>query len=167
MLATLFSEALCSFVLIFIYCEFGERVNIGCEEIYDVICQLNWYSYPIEMQRMIPNILIATEQSVIVKGFGNCSCTRESLKKVCSVWYKNSRWLMRLFDFRWLAEDFRILPCYASSEIKELNCNNCFKIYGHFYLNSHVILGTLYGRIVTKAKKKSLWIDLMTFESFI
>lgn len=64
------------------FCECGERVTKEFLEVNDRICQLKWYSLSIKMQRMLPNILLATQEPVVVQGFGNCSCTREAFKNV-------------------------------------------------------------------------------------
>lgn len=73
-----------SIVLIFIVCMLGEMVTDGFVEINDVICQLDWYLYPMEIQRIMPNVLCATQQLVIVKGLSSLGAyTREAFQKVC------------------------------------------------------------------------------------
>lgn len=69
--------------IIFIFCECGERITIGFVEVNDEICQLKWYLFPYEIQRMMPNMMMATQEAVILKGCGNCSsCTREAFTNV-------------------------------------------------------------------------------------
>lgn len=67
---------------IFIFCECGQRVTNKFTEVNDIICQLNWYLFSIEIQRMMPNIMMITQRPVILRGFGNCYCTREAFKNV-------------------------------------------------------------------------------------
>lgn len=71
-----------SFVMIFWYCEYGERICSRFDEINDVIHQTDWYLLPVKMQKMIPTILIAAQRPVLLMGFGNVACTRENYKKV-------------------------------------------------------------------------------------
>lgn len=71
-----------SFATIFFFCENAERVTGRFEEIDDSICQSDWYSYPIELQRMIITVMMGTQKPVIVRGFGNLLFTRQSFKQV-------------------------------------------------------------------------------------
>lgn len=71
-----------SFSIIFVYCEFGERMSNGFNEINDSICCVNWYTFPINMQRMIPNILIIAQKPVVLDAFGKISCKREVFTNV-------------------------------------------------------------------------------------
>lgn len=66
----------------FIYCECGERVSNGFSDMYDVICEFQWYLFSIEVQQMLPTILIIAQEPVTLHGFANTSCTRETFKKV-------------------------------------------------------------------------------------
>lgn len=69
-------------MLTFLFCESGQRVSNGYNELYDVISQLDWYLYPLGLQQMLPIIIFTTQQSVEMLGFGRCPCTRESFKDV-------------------------------------------------------------------------------------
>lgn len=71
-----------SFILVFIYCDFGGKVSNEFNDIYEVVCSLDWHSFPIEIQKMMPNIIIAVQKPVLVRGFGNISCTRTVFQKV-------------------------------------------------------------------------------------
>lgn len=68
--------------LVFIICEFGERACNGFDKLYDETCQLDWYSFPIEVQGMLPIVMIATQQPVVIRGFGNIQCTRNVFNRV-------------------------------------------------------------------------------------
>lgn len=70
-----------SFSLLFFFCEFGETISRKFYALRSVIWDCQWYSYPIEIQRMIQIILIGT-QPVTLRGYGNILCTREVFKKV-------------------------------------------------------------------------------------
>lgn len=71
-----------SFGLIFILCNFGQKLTNQFDELNDALYMCDWYSFPLENQRMLPTILIATQQSVALKGFGNILCSRETSKSV-------------------------------------------------------------------------------------
>ena len=68
---------------IFIFCHFGERASGESSEMGDEIYQrIDWYTFPLDIQRMIPTILIGAQEPVILRGFGNVTCTRDAFKKV-------------------------------------------------------------------------------------
>lgn len=75
------------FASIFPVCEFGRRFEVSSrfEEINDATHQFDWYSFPIEIQNMLPivyNILNVAQQPVVFQGFGNIVCTLDSFKRV-------------------------------------------------------------------------------------
>lgn len=75
-------STLYSFGLSFIFCEFGERIEGQFIEINDVICELDWYTFPQNIQQMMPIILQCTQRPVELLAYGNFSCSRSTFKKV-------------------------------------------------------------------------------------
>lgn len=71
-----------SFVQIFMFYDFAENVTAGFEELKDAIFDVDWYTFPIGIQRMFPMIIISTKKLVVLKGFGNIPCTRKAFKTV-------------------------------------------------------------------------------------
>lgn len=71
-----------SFVSIFLTCDFGERVSNRFDVIDDVLCQFEWYDLPLEVQKMLPIIMMSTQQTVVFKGFGNILLLREVFRQV-------------------------------------------------------------------------------------
>lgn len=71
-----------SFGLICIYCELCERIRYGFKEISNAIYNLDWYTYPLEVQRMLPTIVNYAQQSVELEAFGNIPFTRDTFKRV-------------------------------------------------------------------------------------
>lgn len=67
---------------LFVFCEFGERVSEAFEESYDVIGQLDWYAFPMNLQKMLHIIIISVQEPVTLKSFGNIPCAREQAKRV-------------------------------------------------------------------------------------
>lgn len=67
---------------IFITCELCQRISNEFDEINDMIGQFHWYCFPIEINRMLPMILMSTQQTVVFECFGSITCNRETFKKV-------------------------------------------------------------------------------------
>lgn len=82
--------------MIFFFCYFGESINSQFDELNDVIYQSDWYTHQLDIQRIIPTILIATQHPPVLKGFGNLVCTRESFKKVDLLYIK-----FKCYDLKW------------------------------------------------------------------
>lgn len=75
----------CSFGTMFMYCELGQYLTTEFIEINDTFEQIDWYVYPIEIQRLLTTILIHLQEPVELFYFGCNSCSRESMKKVSDV----------------------------------------------------------------------------------
>lgn len=71
-----------AFVLVFLFCEFGEMVSDEFEEFNDELDQSDWYSFSVEMQRIFVILTINAQQSTYIKGFANVLCVRPTFKKV-------------------------------------------------------------------------------------
>lgn len=68
--------------MVFFSCELGQRLSIAYESIDDKIAQLNWYLLPMKIQRMLPIMMINTQQPLKVICFGSLLCTRDTFKTV-------------------------------------------------------------------------------------
>lgn len=64
------------------FCDLGESVSNGFDALDEAVCSGNWYTFPIEIQRILPTILLATQKPVLLRGFGNIPCLRETYRKV-------------------------------------------------------------------------------------
>lgn len=71
-----------SSVQMFVFCDLGERVSDQFSQVDNAIYFCDWYKFPKEMQRMLPIIMISSQEPVTLTGFANLSCTREAFKKV-------------------------------------------------------------------------------------
>lgn len=71
-----------SFVQMFIFCNFGENINDHFSRVDDTIYDCDWYTFPKEIQRMLPVVMISAQRPVTLTGFANFSCTRQAFKKV-------------------------------------------------------------------------------------
>lgn len=74
--------AVFGFIALFIACELGQRTTDAFDGINDKIDQLNWYLFPIEIQRTLPMILANAQEPVTFECFGSFNCTREVFKIV-------------------------------------------------------------------------------------
>lgn len=71
-----------SFVAMFIFCNFGENMTNSFKNLNDSFCGCGWYSFPIDVQKMLPTICVAIQQPVVLMCYGNVLYTRETFKKV-------------------------------------------------------------------------------------
>lgn len=51
----------------------------------EIQCQCDWYSFPIDIQRMHIIVMVNTQQPVAILGYGNVECTLETLKKAIGI----------------------------------------------------------------------------------
>lgn len=70
------------FLILFIPCEMCERAGNLFDDVDNEIVQLDWYSFPLEIQKLLPILMINTQEAVIIKCFGSVACTRWQFKKV-------------------------------------------------------------------------------------
>lgn len=71
-----------AFVLLFAFCEVGDRIENAHSEINDKINGLKWYSFPSRLWQMIPMIMINSQEKMILKCFGSISSGRIVFKQV-------------------------------------------------------------------------------------
>lgn len=65
-----------------ISCEMGERACAMFGAVDETMDTIDWYLYPIEIQRMLPAIMIATQKPIYVELFGSITASRETFGKV-------------------------------------------------------------------------------------
>lgn len=75
-------ESISAFGLVGFSCEMGQRFTTNFDEVNDDINKLNWYKFPIEVQRLLPILTLVTQQQLVVECFGSVACLRESFKSV-------------------------------------------------------------------------------------
>lgn len=80
-LMTIF-EAFYAVCIVFVTCERGEQFTITYGELENVIKEFDWYLFSIEIQRLLPIILLGAQQPIELQCFGSLSTSRESFKKV-------------------------------------------------------------------------------------
>lgn len=70
-----------SFVQIYVFCDSSAYVTRHFREI-DIYNECEWYAFPASVRRSMPIIIVNAQEAVILKGFGNILCTRETFKRV-------------------------------------------------------------------------------------
>lgn len=70
-----------SFVQLFLICESSERITDRFDkiEIY-VLC--DWYALPLRTQRILPTVIVNTQEPVLLTAVGSLTCTRDTFKQV-------------------------------------------------------------------------------------
>lgn len=71
-----------TFVTLFAACESGERVTHQFNQFNDNFHICEWYSFPLEMQRIYSIALVGVQDSVIIQGYANTVCTRNAFENV-------------------------------------------------------------------------------------
>lgn len=71
-----------SFVIEFHAWNLGEQVCTHFEAIHDTLLESEWYSLPIEIQKLLPVLMMTTQQPVSVSGFANTILAWETFRKV-------------------------------------------------------------------------------------
>lgn len=82
MLIATISFASFSFGVVFVTCDLGQRLTDAFDEICDDIVALKWNRFPLQIQRLLPTILIGTQSPVVLDCFGSISVLRDTFKKV-------------------------------------------------------------------------------------
>lgn len=72
-----------SFGPIFLFCEVGEQLCSRSDLVCDAFFKLNWYSFPHQVQRMMPIIIVIAQNPSRLVADGAAACSRDKFKKVC------------------------------------------------------------------------------------
>ena len=75
-------ELVWGFGLVFISCELAGRMSYEFHDFAFLIGQFNWYSFPNEVQKILPFIIINAQREIGFECFGSHMCNRETFKKV-------------------------------------------------------------------------------------
>lgn len=69
-------------LLVLIACECGQRFCNSFDETNDVLNQINFHLLPIDVQRLLPTVMIYAQEPLLVRFFGSLCLSREQFKKV-------------------------------------------------------------------------------------
>lgn len=70
-----------SYTIILIDCESSEYATDQFNNI-NIYHQWDWYTFPVSIQRILPTIINGNQKPVVLQGFGNILCNRETFKNV-------------------------------------------------------------------------------------
>lgn len=70
------------FTLLFIFCDFGQKLINQFESFEYKIYRCKWYLFPMKMQQSFVFGMMNVQQLAVVEGFGNIELSRETSKKV-------------------------------------------------------------------------------------
>lgn len=71
-----------SFVQIFFFCELGERITSRFSNLGHEMCQCDWYTLPIDIQKVFPLIIAGMDTPIKLIGMGSIQCSRVAFKYV-------------------------------------------------------------------------------------
>lgn len=67
---------------IFLLCFFGEHLSNSFDDLSIDIFHCEWYTFPVKSQRYLSIMLLSSQTSVSIRGFGSTVCSRDSFKMV-------------------------------------------------------------------------------------
>lgn len=71
-----------AFLVIFLFCELGQRIIDVSFDGYDDLTQIAWNRFPLTVQNMFSLFLIGSQDPIVLSGVGSIACTREAFKDV-------------------------------------------------------------------------------------
>lgn len=83
----------------FFACEVGQRLTNSFDGLNGAISHLNWYLLPIEIQRLLPVIVMNVREPVVIRCFGSVLCSRAQFRKVSSAIRLSSLCVHALLNF--------------------------------------------------------------------
>lgn len=69
-------------LLVMIACEIGQRFCNAFEDVEYALSQINVYLLPREVQRLLPMVIMYSQEPFVVQFFGSLCCTRVQFQKV-------------------------------------------------------------------------------------
>ena len=97
LLATI-AEVLYAFGLLLTACELCQRNSQAFNECSDMVEQIDWYSFPVEIQRIMPIIFHFTQQPIELIFFGSSVCNREAFKYVSETEQNQSQLMLVIIE---------------------------------------------------------------------
>lgn len=68
--------------LVFAVCESVQRITNAFSDINDALDQLDWYLFPMEIQRLLITTTLYLQKPAEIAFFGSIQCSREQFTKV-------------------------------------------------------------------------------------
>lgn len=70
------------FVILFLYCYLGSIFTERFIELERVAYDIDWFMFPLEIQKDLKFIMLVGQKDVFLRGFGGVDCSLEILMKV-------------------------------------------------------------------------------------
>lgn len=131
-------------ILVYTSCECGQQFTDAFSHFDYVIGELDWHLLPIEIQRLLPMIIMNAQQPMMVKCYGNISCGRETFKKVTQTNNTDSIEisLLTVLKLSVLGGQYRIQVFHVSSKVLQMKRIEFKRIVS----NSCIILPRILGK---------------------
>lgn len=68
--------------MVFFTCELGQLFTNTLSNVNDEFVQLDWYLFPVKVQRMLPTVINNVQKPVEIECFGIMSASRDQFKMV-------------------------------------------------------------------------------------
>lgn len=92
------------------------------DQMNHLINDCDWYIFPNELQRILPIVMMSTQQPVVLQGFANMKCTRDAFKQVIDILFQ-IKLKLTLVVIR-PGHSRRILLLYVTSTIRKLSADS-------------------------------------------
>lgn len=76
------NQMLIAFAIVFVCCEFGQKLGKAFEKIDLDVGRLHWYKYPVEIWKMLPIFMVGVQEPAALRVFGSIFCARGDFKNV-------------------------------------------------------------------------------------
>lgn len=92
-----------AFIVLFIFCELGQRITNEAFEGYLIVLRSDWYTFPTNFLKLFPIFMHGVQRPIVLCGIGKIACTRDAFKVVwpiqnSNIFYQNDK-LTSIFDF--------------------------------------------------------------------
>lgn len=77
-----FLELFCTLALLLFTCELAGGASNRFDAINNLIDQFDWYLFPLQMKKLLPTIMMNSQQIFGFKYFGSFLCNRETFRRV-------------------------------------------------------------------------------------
>lgn len=65
-----------------LFCYFGGQITQRFEDVGDVVYQMVWYKFPLDMQKDFGLMILCSKKRIYMQGYGNFRTTHSVFKKV-------------------------------------------------------------------------------------
>lgn len=59
----------------FLFCHFGDKITTEFESIGDTAYQIEWYRFPLDMQKDLQVVIVLAQKRIFMRGYGDTHTT--------------------------------------------------------------------------------------------